>query len=174
MRIIDMEGVEVTEPDLEAGHLVEEEIYVDHPATEEVPEETKTVVLYQHPKDPSRKLVKKEVVRPHVPAKPAWREVVERVWRYVPYTEDELAEIAAQKAAAEEAAKEAAAEAARQAALKAQLEQLPGQVGDLEEAVAEVGGAIGESDASIAALKSDVADLMGAVAEIGTLVAGEE
>ena len=173
MRILDEKGNELVDPDLEAGRLVPDTVTKRHPAVPEVPRETRREVVWENPDDPENCLYVTKVVQEHIPARPAWDEA-ENVMRYVPYTDDELAEIAAQKAAAEEAAKEAAAEAARQAALKAQLEQLPGQVGDLEEAVAEVGGAIGESDASIAALKSDVADLMGAVAEIGTLVAGEE
>lgn len=168
MRILDDAGNELADADESLGSLVPERLLVEE-GRPYVPAKVERVCDWEGPN--GDRLYKRVVVEPEQAAKAP---VYEDVMRYVPYTEDELAEIAAQKAAAEEAAKEAAAEAARQAALKAQLEQLPGQVGDLEEAVAEVGGAIGESDASIAALQSDVADLMGAVAEIGTLVAGEE
>lgn len=173
MRVLDEKGNEIVDPDLELGRLEHDTVTKHHPETPEVPLLTRREVLWENPEDPGNNLYTTVVVQEHVPAKPAWDEE-EPILRYIPYTEAELAEIAARKAAEEEAAREAEAEAQRQAELKEKLEMLPEQVGDLEVALAEAGGAIGESEASIAALQNDVADLMGAVAEIGTIVAGEE
>lgn len=172
MRILDEKGNELVDPDLGLGHLVPDTLVKHHAAVNEVPAEYRTVIVWQNPDDPSNRLERREEVSPRVPGKAAWDEK-EHILRYVPYTEAELAEIAARKEAEEQARAEAEAEAKRRAELQERIEALPDQVEALNEAVAEAGAVIGENDDALAALRGDVSDLMEAVAEIGTLVAGE-
>ena len=172
MRILDEKGNELTDPDLNMGHLEPDVLTRIIPAIPESAEVSHMEVIWENPDDQNNKLVKKVVTKPYVPPVPE-KEIKEHILRYIHYTPEELAAIAAQKEAEEQARIEAEAEAIRRAELQAKIEALPEQVNDLTEAVAEAGSVIGENDELIAALQSDVSDLMEAVAEIGTLVAGE-
>lgn len=133
MRILDSEGTELRDPDLEAGHLVSETIVArHHDAVPEVPRVTERVLVDQADTGSLYKVV---TVQERVPAKPAWDET-EEIYRYVPYTEEELTELAAAKAAEEArvAAEEAAA--AEKAANDEVMRALPAAVAELAVAVA--------------------------------------
>ncbi|WP_270208401.1 hypothetical protein [Eggerthella lenta] len=120
MRIIDENGAEVENPDLDLGRLVPERILVAHhdgvPEKPRIEEEGEPI--WQNPDDPDNALVPIVVVQEYEPAIPAWDEH-EDVMRYVRYTQAELDEIAARRAEEEAeraAAEEAAAEAERKRA----------------------------------------------------------
>lgn len=166
MRVLDEAGNDIIDPDEELGRLIPERLLVSE-AIPYKPAKVERVLAWENGE---RKLYKREQVEPEQRPVPA---VYEDILRYVPYTEAELAEIAARKEAEEQARAEAEAEAKRQAELQERIEALPDQVEALNEAVAEAGAVIGENDDALAALRGDVSDLMEAVAEIGTLVAGE-
>lgn len=121
MRIIDENGIEVTDPDMDLGRLEPERLLVaHHDAVAEKPYiEEEGEPIWQDPDDPSNALIPIVVVQEHEPAKPAWDEY-EDVMRYRPYTPDELAAIAAEKAAEEEARRKAEEEAAAAKALEEQ------------------------------------------------------
>ena len=143
MRIIDADGIDIDDPDLSLGQLVAETIVIEsHPAVPEVEEVREEVLVWPEPGMPEwddrdedgnllAALYREEVVREW---QPAWDET-EDVLRYMPYTEEELAEIARAEAEAEEARKRAEEEAARRAELDAWLAGAPEQVSDLDEAV---------------------------------------
>ena len=149
MRIIDAGGAEVIDPDLSLGQLVCETIIIkSHPAIPEVEELREEVLVWPEPGMPEwderdedgrllSALYSEEVVREWQPAQDAWDET-EDVLRYVPYTPEELAEIARREAEAEEARKRAEEEAARRAELEAWLAGAPEQAADLDEAVVEL------------------------------------
>lgn len=146
MRIIDADGIEVEDPDLSLGRLEPDTLVIaSHPAVPEVEELREEVLVWPEPGMPEwddrdddgnllAALYREEVVREWQPAQDAWDET-EDVLRYVPYTEEELAEIARAEAEAEEARKRAEEEAARRAELDAWLAGAPEQVSDLDEAV---------------------------------------
>lgn len=93
MRIIDINGNEITSPDLNLGKMVEEQIFVaHHEAIEAVEEQWHYEVIAEYPN--GGKDVKRVIDIPAVEPKDAWDEY-ETVQRYVPYTEEELAEIEA-------------------------------------------------------------------------------
>lgn len=136
MKIIDETGaVLTTEPDLEAGYLVEDVEVIHHDAVEgaapqwhretaKLPDGT-PAIYYRDGVEIGRDTVKVIDV-PGVDPQPAWDEEVP-VMRYIRYTAEELAEQAEAKKKAEEAA---AAEAKK----KAELETVPGRMDALEEA----------------------------------------
>lgn len=142
MRIIDSDGIEVEDPDLSLGRLEPDTLVIaSHPAVPEVEELREEVLVWPEPGMPEwddrdddgnllAALYREEVVREWQPAQDAWDET-EDVLRYVPYTEEELAEIARAEAEAEEAA-------ARRAELEAWLAGAPEQAADLDEAVVEL------------------------------------
>ncbi len=149
MRIIDADGIEVEDPDLSLGRLEPDTLVIaSHPAVPEVEELREEVLVWPEPGMPEwderdgdgrllAALYREEVVREWQPAQDAWDET-EDVLRYVPYTEEELAEIARAEAEAEEARKRAEEEAARRAELDAWLAGAPEQAADLDEAVVEL------------------------------------
>lgn len=93
MRIIDMNGNEIVSPDLSLGKMVEEQIFVaHHEAIEAVEEQWHYEVIAEYPN--GGKDIKRVIDIPAVEPKDAWDEY-ETVQRYVPYTEEELAEIEA-------------------------------------------------------------------------------
>ena len=93
MRIIDINGNEITSPDLNLGKLVEEQIFVTHhEAIEAVEEQQHYEVIAEYPN--GGKDVERVIDISAVEPKDAWDEY-ETVQRYVPYTEEELAEIEA-------------------------------------------------------------------------------
>lgn len=134
MKIIDENGaVLTTEPDLEAGYLVEDVEVIHHDAVEgtapqwhretaKLPDGT-PAIYYRDGVEIGRDTVKVIDV-PGVDPQPAWDEEVP-VMRYIRYTAEELARREADKKAAEEAK----AEAERK---KAEQEALPQRVADLE------------------------------------------
>lgn len=91
MRILDVNGQEITNYDLEKGHLKEVEIVIQHhPAVEGVEEQGHYEVVAEYPN--GGKDVVWIVDVPGVEAREAWDEY-EDIYRYVPYTEEELAQI---------------------------------------------------------------------------------
>lgn len=135
MRILDSNGVELHDPDLEAGHIVTETVVVEHhDAVPEVPRVTERELVDEAATGSLYRVV---TVQERVPAKPAWDET-EEIGRYVPYTDEELAERAAAKA--EEEARVAAEEAAaaERAANEEIMRALPAAVAELAVAVAEL------------------------------------
>lgn len=108
MRIIDKDGSEIQNPDLNLGYLTADRVFVQHhDATEEVPEESHWELLKTYENgDKAEGLI---IDVPYQPARDAWDEY-EDVQRYTEYTEDELAERA-----------KADAEAARSKAVAMQL-----------------------------------------------------
>lgn len=90
MRILDENGTELTSPDLEQGHLVEERILIaHHPATQAVPEQWHYETIAEYPG--GGKDVEKVVDVPGTAARAAWDEY-ETILRYTPYTPEELAQ----------------------------------------------------------------------------------
>lgn len=135
MRILDENGIELDAPDLEAGHLVTETIVLEHhEAVPEVPKVTERELVDEAATGSLYRVV---TVQEHVPAKPAWDET-EEISRYVPYTDEELAERAAAKA--EEEARIAADEAAaaEREANEEIMRALPAAVAELAVAVAQL------------------------------------
>ena len=136
MKIIDETGIVLTtEPDLEAGYLVEDVEVIHHDAVEgaapqwhretaKLPDGT-PAIYYRDGVEIGRDTVKVIDV-PGVDPQPAWDEEVP-VMRYIRYTAEELAEQAEAKKKAEEAA---AAEAKKEA----ELETVPGRMDALEAA----------------------------------------
>ena len=112
MRIVDQEGHEVVDPDLDLGHLDPGKLLVEH--HDEVPYEpaeyeNQLVTEY----DNGGKLYKRVCVKLAVEGVAAWDEY-EDVLVYVPYTPEELEEIRRQNEEAEKA-KQEAEEAAKRA-----------------------------------------------------------
>lgn len=90
MRILDTNDIEITSPDLHKGKLVLEKIFVaNHPAVKEVAETGHYETVAEYPN--GGKDVAWVVDVPGVEAQEAWDEY-EDIHRYVPYTEEELAE----------------------------------------------------------------------------------
>ena len=88
MRILDLGGMELENPDLSLGHLVEDKIIIaHHEAVEAVAEQWhyETAAVYEN----GGRDVKKVIDIPGVEARDAWDEY-ETVQRYVPYTDEEL------------------------------------------------------------------------------------
>lgn len=89
MRILDKNGAQLTNPDLELGHLVEEQLLLEHhPKVEAIPEQWHYETVAEYPN--GGKDIAKVVDIPGVEEKEAWDEY-ETILRYVPYTEEELA-----------------------------------------------------------------------------------
>lgn len=134
MKIIDETGIVLTtEPDLEAGYLVEDVEVTHHDAVEgtapqwhretaKLPDGS-PAIYYRDGKEIGRDMVKVIDV-PGVDPQPAWDEEVP-VMRYIRYTAEELAQREADKKAAEDAKVEADRK-------KAEQEALPQRVADLE------------------------------------------
>ena len=88
MRILDLGGMELENPDLSLGYLREEKILIaHHDAMEAVQEQWHYETIAEYPN--GGKDVKKVVDVPGVEAKDAWDEY-ETVQRYIPYTDEEL------------------------------------------------------------------------------------
>lgn len=89
MRILDLNGMELENPDLSLGYLTEEKILIaHHEAVEAVAEQWhyETTAVYEN----GGMDVKKVIDIPGAEAQDAWDEY-ETIQRYVPYTEEELA-----------------------------------------------------------------------------------
>ena len=176
MRTIDEDGIDVVDPDLEAGRLVPESLLVAH--HDAVPERERIERIdYDNPVEVypnGGKIVNIIVEQEFAPAIEAWDEY-EDVMRYVAYTQAELESIAAEKAAAD-AAREAAEEAARKAAEKAAareafLQGAPERVEATEQGVVDAQDAAAELGVMAAAGAQSMDEVMAAVAELGALVA---
>ena len=90
MRILDLNGMELENPDLSLGYLTEEEILISHhEAVEAVAEQWhyETAAVYPN----GGKDIAKVIDVPGVEAREAWDEF-ETVQRYIPYTDEELEE----------------------------------------------------------------------------------
>lgn len=124
MKIIDINGTPMENPDLTAGWLEGKTQTIHHDAVEAVEEVSHYVTIAEYPN--GGKDVEKVVDVPGVKAKDAWDEE-EQVQVYHLYTAEELAAQAEAKKKAEEAA---AAEAKK----KAELEAMPGRMDALEAA----------------------------------------
>ena len=88
MRILDLNGMELENPDLSMGYLMKEEILISHhEAVEAVAEQWhyETAAVYEN----GGRDVKKVIDIPGVEAKDAWDEY-DTVQRYIPYTDEEL------------------------------------------------------------------------------------
>ncbi len=95
MRIFDENNVEIVSPDLNLGYLKTEEMFVKHHDAIEAVEEVwhyETIAEYPN----GGKDVAKVIDVPGVEAKEAWDEY-ETIQRYIPYTEEELAAIEAER-----------------------------------------------------------------------------
>lgn len=87
MRIIDETGNEITNPDLDLGHLVSDTETIHHEATEEIKEEFhyETIAEYANGGKDVKKIIDVEAV----PAKEAWDEEI-LIQKYILYTDEEL------------------------------------------------------------------------------------
>ena len=88
MRILDLNGMELENPDRSMGYLMKEEILISHhEAVEAVAEQWhyETAAVYEN----GGRDVKKVIDIPGVEAKDAWDEY-DTVQRYIPYTGEEL------------------------------------------------------------------------------------
>lgn len=95
MRILDIDGNELTTVDESLGKLVEEEIFIaHHEAIEAVQEEGHYETIAEYPN--GGKDVVWVVDVEGVQAQDAWDEY-ETILRYIPYTEEELAEMEAER-----------------------------------------------------------------------------
>lgn len=124
MKIIDINGNQMENPDLSLGWLEDKTQTIHHDAVAGVEEVSHYETLAEYPN--GGKDVQKVVDVPGVEAKDAWDEE-EQVQVYHLYTAEELAAQAEAKKKAEEAA---AAEAKK----KAELEAVPGRMDALEAA----------------------------------------
>ena len=118
MKVVNQEGVEIQEYDLETGKLVPSRLLVQHHEAVEFQAaqyEDQLVEEYEN----GGRLYNHICVSPAVQGKPAWDEY-EDVKMYVPYTKEELEEIQKQKEAEEQAKKEEEEQAKK---LKEQQEQ---------------------------------------------------
>lgn len=91
MKIYDENNVELFEPDFSLGHLVEDRIFIaHHESVKAVAEEGHWETVAEYPN--GGKDVAWIVDVPKVEAKEAWDEY-EDILRYIPFTEEELAQI---------------------------------------------------------------------------------
>lgn len=164
MSVYDEAGNLVESPDLELGRIETRTRTVHHDAIPEQPRITENVRVSIDPKNPKKnQLYEEKVIQSYVQGRPAWDEqATEQI--YVPYTPEELAERERQREEAEAAAAAAEAAAAEAAEKQARIDALPGQIDDLEEAVAELGVM---SDANNVSNE----EVMEAIAELGAMVA---
>lgn len=90
MKVIDENGIEIENPDFSLGYLKEGIQIVRHEAVKGVEEKFHYETIKEYPN--GGKDVQKVIDVPGVEAKEAWEEEVP-VYRYVLYTEEELAAI---------------------------------------------------------------------------------
>ena len=101
MRTVTIDGQEVQNPNTDLGYLEAGKLLVEHhEAVEHQDAEYEETLQEEY--DNGGKLYVRTLVSPEVPAQDAWDEY-ENVMFYIPYTEEELAEIEAKKQAAIEA-----------------------------------------------------------------------
>lgn len=91
MRILDHKNQEITNPDLSAGRLVPENVFVcHHEAVQEVAEQFHMAVKTIYPN--GGRDMEKVIDVVYVPAKEAWDEY-ENILRYILFTPEELEEM---------------------------------------------------------------------------------
>lgn len=96
MRILDINGNEILNPDYSLGYVVEEKLFIaHHDAVEAVKEVGHYEVIAEYP-ETGGKDVEWVVDIAAVEAAEAWDEY-EDILRYIPYTEEELAQIEAER-----------------------------------------------------------------------------
>ncbi|MCI1951914.1 MAG: hypothetical protein LKJ50_04715 [Clostridiales bacterium] len=94
MKILDQQGNEILNPDLEKGHLESDKLTIHHDAVTEVPEQSHIEVLNTYPN--GGKDVEKVIDVPAIVGHDAYDEY-ENIQRYILYTAEELAAIEKQK-----------------------------------------------------------------------------
>lgn len=179
MKIFDIDGNEIENPELEKGELSYEKMRVVHTWIVDVEEQTHEEVVAEYPNGGKDVAIAIDVeeqghweTRDHsgkivdfdgfIPDDMPHENPVEDIWqfqRYRVYAEDELAEIAKRK-------EEAEAAAAKAAEREEFLEDAPERMDNAETAMGELGAMAASGSAGIE-------ELMAAVAELGALVAGE-
>ena len=147
MRILDQNDNEITNPNLEKGHLEIEQIVTNHhDAVSASPGKSHIEVVKEYPNGG------KDVItvwdEEPVEAKDAWDEK-ETIQRYIPYTEDELKERAEQ------------AEAERKAGLAPTNSDLSDGAVDLAQGLFDIGDGVTELGDLIAALDERLTVLEG-------------
>lgn len=91
MRILDANGNEIVSPDLSAGYLAEEKIFIaHHDRVDEVPEQWHYETTREYPN--GGRDVERVIDVPFVEGRDAWDEY-EDILRYVPYTQEELEKV---------------------------------------------------------------------------------
>lgn len=135
MRVLNLDGIEIT-PDEKLGYLQNETIIIQHhDAIQAIEEQWHYEVIREYPN--GGKDLQKIIDVPGIPAADAWDET-EDILRWIPYTEEELAE----RAAAEEEVQLAQEEADRiqreNNLLRAQVSALNENISFLEECIVEM------------------------------------
>lgn len=94
MKIIDENGIEVSSPNFELGYLKKEIEVIHHKAVQGVAEEWHYETIAEYPN--GGRDVKKVIDVPGVEAKEEWDEEIP-FYRYILYTDEELAEMEANR-----------------------------------------------------------------------------
>lgn len=94
MTILDVQGNEVLNPDLEKGYLKEDKLVIHHDEQAETPEQSHLETLQEYPN--GGKEVERVIDISFIPAKKAYDEEI-LIQRYVPYTYEELLEMKKQE-----------------------------------------------------------------------------
>lgn len=131
MEIRDSQGNIISNPDLELGYLVnrvEEITHAEIPARAAI---TKTEIIYEDKQNPNNKIIQKKVIVPAINAIPAYTETIP-YQEYILYTEEELAEKAAQKEQDEKDRLEQEAKAQEETNFQNILRKIPERVTDTE------------------------------------------
>ena len=136
MRILDENGKEIISPDMQAGRLKADKILVKHHETVEPTEAvTHLEVSKRYPNGSAD--YRRVIDSPAQEAQAAWDEY-EEIQRYIPYTQEQLDQIAAEKAAAEREARRLPNLEKENKLLREQVRALSGQNGFLEDCIAEM------------------------------------
>lgn len=147
MRILDKNNNEIQNPDLEKGYLTSETIVIaHHEATEASPGKSHIEVIKKYPNG-GRDAITVWDEEP-VEAKDAWDET-ETIQRYIPYTEDELNELAEQ------------AEAEHKSRLTPTNSELSDAMVDLAQSVSDNGDGLADLGALVSGLEERITALEG-------------
>lgn len=148
MRILDQNGTEITNPDLDKGHLeIEQIVKAHHDAVESSPGKSHMEVLREYPNG-GKDMVTIWDEEP-VEARDAYDEY-EQIQRYIIYTDDELKQIEADK------------EAQRQQELIPTNGDLSDAMIDLAQAVSDNGDGLAEIGELISSMEERISKLEGA------------
>lgn len=96
MDILNEQGEVIENPDLSLGYLIDDILEIEHPAIPEIKEVSHMETIWEDPKNPNNRIIKKVIDVPYRQEIPAWVEK-KKIKRYVLYTTEELAEMQAQK-----------------------------------------------------------------------------